>query len=183
MTETTNYDMNQQEPSKVKSALNFGAILGLVLLVINLSSYVFELVENKLFTFLTWGIIIGGIVYGIKKYRDGVLKGFISYGSALGYGVLISLFASIISSFASYLYLKFVDDSILLSLLEKAEIEMIEQGQPEQAIEIGMKVSEAIYSPMGMFLLGILATTFMGLIISLIAAAFLKNDPDSFENS
>ena len=61
---------------------------------------VFELVENKLFTFLTWGIIIGGIVYGIKKYRDGVLKGFISYGSALGYGVLISLFASIISSFA-----------------------------------------------------------------------------------
>ena len=67
--------------------------------------------------------------------------------------------------------------------IEKAEIEMIEQGQPEQAIEIGMKVSEAIYSPMGMFLLGILATTFMGLIISLIAAAFLKNDPDSFEKS
>jgi len=183
MSDTTNSNANEQQPSKMKSALNYGAIFGLVLLVVDLSSFILELLENEVFKYLSWGLIIGGVVFGIKKHRDNILNGFITYGGALGYGVLLSFFASIISSFVSYLYLKFIDDSILAILVERAEIEMIEQGQPDQALEMGMKIVEVIYSPMGMFVFGIFTTTLMGFIVSLIAAAFLKNDPDSFENA
>lgn len=183
MTETPNYDMNQQEPSKVKSALNFGAILGLILMILSLVTYIFEMYNNKLFGYLSWVVMIIGIVIGIKKYRDGALGGFISYGGALGFGVLVSLFASIIVSFVNYVYLGYVDASFIDFQLEQTEIQMIEQGQSEEAIEMAMSWTRKFVSPMGIFIMGILGTTFLGLIVSLIAAAFLKNDPDSFENS
>ena len=183
MTDTTNYDMNKEQPSKMKSALNFGAILGLILMVLSLVTYVFEMYENQAFGYLSWVVIIAGIVIGIRKYRDGVLGGFISYSNALGYGVLITLFASIIVSFANYVYLGFIDTSFIDYTLEQTEIQMIEQGQPEEAIEMAMAWTSKMVSPRGIFIMGILGTTFMGFIVSLIAAAFLKNDPDSFENA
>ena len=183
MTETANYDMNQQEPSKLKSALNFGAILGLVLMILSLITYVLEMYENKLFGYLSWVVMIAGIMIGIKKFRDGALGGYISYSNALGYGVLVSLFASIIASISSYVYLGFIDSSFIDFQLEQTEIQMIEQGQPEEAIEMAMTWTRKMVSPIGIFIMGIIGTTFLGLIISLIASAFLKKDPDSFENS
>lgn len=183
MTDSTSYNMNDEAPSKIKNALNFGALLGLVLMVINLINFVFELYDNQAFGYITWVIMIGGIIIGIKNYRDNTLNGFISYGSALGYGVLISLFAAIIASFASYVYLSFVDASFIEFTLEQTEITMIEQGQPEEAIEMAMSWTKKIMSPMGLFITGIFATTILGFVISLIASAFLKKDPDSFENA
>ncbi|MFT6167148.1 MAG: hypothetical protein ACJAV5_000431 [Vicingaceae bacterium] len=183
MTDTTNYDMNNEQPSKMKSALNFGAIMGLVFLAINFCSYLFELGNNKVFSFTTMALLAGAIGYGIKKYRDDQCGGFISYGQALGYGVLITLFCGIISSFGSYVYLSFIDDSFIQTTLEQTEIDMIEKGQSEEVIEMAMSMTRLVMSPIGIFFSGILATTFMGFIVSLIAAAFLKNDPDSFENA
>ena len=183
MTDATNYDMNNEQPSKMKSALNFGAILGLILMVLSLITYVFEMYENKAFGYLSWVVIIAGIVLGIRKYRDGALGGYISYGNALGYGVLVTLFAAIIVSFVNYVYLGFIDPSFIDFTLEQTEIQMIEQGQPEEAIEMAMSWTRKMVSPIGIFIMGIIGTTFMGFIVSLIAAAFLKNDPDSFENA
>lgn len=183
MSDAPNYDMNIEQPSKMKSALNFGAIVGLILMILSLVTYVFEMYDNKLFGYLSWVVLAAGIVIGIKKYRDGALNGFISYGNALGYGVLLAFFASIIASFASYIYLGFIDSSFLEFQLEQTEIQMIEQGQAEETIEMAMSWTRKVVSPIGFFIMGILGTTMLGLVISLIASAFLKNDPDSFENA
>jgi hypothetical protein len=184
MTDTMNNGGSDlQPPSKMKSAMNMGAILGLVLMILSLVTYIFEMYESKAFGYLSWVVLAIGIVLGTKKYRDEALGGFISYAGALGYGVLISLFASIIVSIANYIYLGYIDSSFIDFTLEQTEIQMIEQGQPDEAIEMGMSWTRAIVSPMGIFFMGIIGTTFLGLIISLITSAFLKNDPDSFENS
>ena len=183
MSDTTNSNANEQQPSKMKSALNYGAIMGLVFLVINFCSYLLELGNNKAFSYGTMALLAVAISYGIKKYRDEQCSGFLSYGGALGYGVLITLFSAIIASFGSYVYLSFIDDSFIQQALEQTEIGMIEQGQTEEVIEMAMSWTKKIMSPIGIFITGILATTLMGFIVSLIAAAFLKNDPDSFENA
>ncbi len=69
--------------------MNYGAMLGLVLVVISLLIYILELYENQWISIISTIALIAGIVMGIKKFRDQENGGFISYGSALGYGTLI----------------------------------------------------------------------------------------------
>ena len=183
MSETPSYEMNEESPSKLKHALNFGAVLGLILLGLTLVTYLLEMYENKIFGYINYLIIIGGIIFGIKKFRDEVKGGFISYSGALGYGVMIVLFASIITSFGNFIYLSYVDNTFIEVALENAEIQMIENGTPDEQVDMAMSMTKKMLSPIGIFIFGILGLTLFGLIVSLIAAAFLKKDPDSFENS
>lgn len=175
--------MEKQTPSKTKSALNFGAVLGFALMILSLLTYVFELYENQWFGSLTWVVLIIGIIMGVKKYRDENLGGYISYGQALGYGVLLTFFASIIVAFINFIYLGYVDDGFITYSLEKSETEMYEAGTPDEAIEQAMGFTRKIMSPGVLSIIGIFMTTFIGFIISLIAAAFLKKEADPFEES
>lgn len=173
--------METNSPSKVKSALNFGALIGLVLAIFSLITYVFEMYEAQWFGYLSWVALIIGIIVGTKKYRDEQLGGFISYGQSLGYGVLLAFFAAIVSSFVSYIYLGFIDDSFLTFSLEKAEMGMYEGGTPDEQIETAMSYTRKIMTPGVTAIFGLLATTFLGFIISLISSAFIKREADNFD--
>ena len=173
----------ENKPSKLKSALNYGAMFGLALVVLNLLTFVLEMYDSTLMTIIGSLVGIGGLVYGIKKYRDDVCDGVISYGSALGYGVLIALFAGVIVAVGNYAYWGFVDDGFLLFKLEEQENLYYESGMPEEQIEMSMVWAEKMLTPGMASFLGIISQVFFAFIISLIAAAFLKKDPDSFDQT
>jgi len=168
-------------PSKIKSALNSGAMVGMGLMLLALITYVFEIYEQQWFGYLSWLVLVGGIVVGTKKYRDESLGGYISYGSALGYGVLLSLFAAIVAGFVNYIYLSFIDDSFLLFLAETTELEMYEKGMSDEEIEMAMGYSKMLMSATGIAFMGIFSTTILGFIFSLVTSAFLKKESDLFE--
>lgn len=175
--------MEKQTPSRTKSALNFGAVLGFALMILALLTYVFELYENQWFGSLTWIVLIIGIITGVKKYRDENMGGYITFGQALGYGVLLAFFASIIVAFINFIYLGYVDDGFITYTLENAETEMYNAGTPDDQIESALSITRKIMSPGVLSVIGIFTTTFLGFIISLIAAAFLKKEADPFEES
>jgi len=158
-------------------------MFGLAILVINLLIYVLEMYDSTLMTIVSSVVGIGGLVYGIKKYRDEVCGGTISYGSALGYGVMIALFASIIVAVGNYAYWGFVDDGFLQFKLEEQENEFYESGLPDDQIEMSMNMTAKFLTPGMASIFGIIGQVIFGFILSLIAAAFLKKDPDSFDQT
>lgn len=173
--------MENGSPSKLKSALNFGAVIGLCLVIITILTYLFELYEAKWIQLLNYAILIGGIAKGIKDYRDKQLGGNISYGSALGYGALLALSASVVVSFVNYIYLKFIDDGLIMYSLEAAEMAMYDAGMEDEQIEMAMQMQSKMFSPGGIAIIGVFATTIFGFIISLIASIFLKKEANPFE--
>lgn len=176
--------MENKEPSKLKSALNQGAIVGLILMVISLIIYVFELYDaNQYLSWVSMAILVAGIAMGIKSYRDKQGGGFISYGSAVGYGTMVALFAGIISSFVTYIYLGYIDDGFVQHQLMVQEDEMYERGMPEEQIEMAMTWTKKFMAPGALAVMGVIMNTLIGLIISLIAAAFLKKEPENFEDT
>ena len=175
--------MEQQKISPAKSALNFGTVLGLILMIISLIIYVFELYDAKWLSYLNYLVLILGIVLGIKRHRDLEKGGHITYGGALGYGTLVSLFAGIILAFVSYIYLAYVDDGLLKYTLEQQELQMYEQGLSDAQIEQTMSYSSSFATPGVVAIFGVLGNTFIGFIISLIAAAFLKKEPEHFDDT
>lgn len=174
--------MNSQ-PSKLKSALNFGALLGLVLMILTLVTFVLEMYEAKWLNYLSWAILIGGIAYGIKQFRDKENGGFISYGSALGYGTLVALFAGVITSFAMYAYLQFVDDGMVHFIRETQENALYEAGSlSDEQIEMQLSYMQKFTSPGWIAIWGVAGNAFMGFIVSLIVSIFLKKESDNIES-
>lgn len=176
--------MEEKRPSKFKSALNFGAILGLILMAISLIIYVFNIYESTdSISWISIVVLIAGIVIGIKKYRDQENGGYITYGSALGYGTLIALFAGIITAFFTYIYLGFIDDSFIQFKLMEAEDQMYASGTPDEQIEMALEWTKKFMRPGFLAISGVFMNAFLGFIISLIAAAFLKKEPENFDQA
>lgn len=177
-----NFEENPR-PSKVKSALNYGAVLGLILTVISLLTYILEMYASSWVGWIGNIILVLGVVWGIKRYRDEELGGFISYGQGVGYGTLIGLFAGIIISFVTYLYLGFVDDGMIQFILSEQERTLYEKGMSTEQTEMMMKTTKMMTSPGAIAIFGIFGQVFFAFITSLVAMAFLKKESDSTENS
>lgn len=172
--------MIRSDLSLSKNALNFGALTGLVIAVIQLASY---LTGNSTSQIVTWTLYIVqllAISWSVRKYRD-LTGGFISYGQSLGFGVLLSLGASLVTAFANYLYIKFLDPEFLAAILEQMEIAMYETGYDDKTAESMMELYRTILTP-GMFAIGVVFNfTFLGFIASLVISFFVRRNKPFFE--
>ena len=171
--------MEDFKSSMMKHAMTYGAIIGLSLVVYSVLLYIAGLTFNTTLEFFEYVILLFGIYFGTKVYRDKSLGGFISYGNALGLGVLITVFVGIITVFFSFIMMRYVDpglvDKYMLIAEEKLEkSRFVPADQIDPALERTRKAITAIWS----IPVGVLTFAFFGFIISLITSAFVRKDPN-----
>jgi hypothetical protein len=171
--------MEENKPGLLKHVMTYGAIIGLILVVYNVLLYITGLTFNKGLGLVQYAVLIAGLYMGTKVYRDNVLGGFISYGHALGSGVLIALFVGIISVFFQYILLRFIDPG----LVDKYMVILQEQFEnsrfiPEDQVDLALEKSKESMTALWSIPVGVLTFTFFGFIISLITSAIVKRDPN-----
>mgnify|MGYP001572411810 FL=1 len=106
--------MESKSNPMYKSAMTSGLIVGIALVVFSLLIYIMGVVKPPFWvSLLQYVIIIGGIIYGTKKFRDDDLGGEISYSKALGFGILICVFASIIMGVYMILLMTVIDPEFM----------------------------------------------------------------------
>ena len=120
--------------------------------------------------------MIGGIIWGMISYRDNVIEGNLSYSNGLGFGVMTSLIMSLIVAAFTFVYLEYINPEFISNLLEMTEEKMIDQGRDDVTIETALKWQAKFMSVPIMAAFSVLGNFFLGFIISLIAAAFIKNN-------
>lgn len=177
----------QTTPNLMKTTMTSGAILGAALVIFTLILYMTGLTFSKGISYLSFLLLIGGIVLGIKNYKDQD-QGFISYGRALGVGMLTTLFASIIVALFTYILYTLIDPSLVEKGMEMARAQMAAKGNlTDEQMEMAMNISKKFMSPGVLAFMTILSYAFFGLIFSLIIAAFMKKDksifPDALDNN
>ena len=173
----------ENNPNLMKSTMTSGAILGTALVIFSLILYMAGLIFSKGLSYFSWLILIGGIVWGIKSYKD-QQQGFISYGRALGVGMLTVLFASIIAALFNYILYAYIDPSLVEKSIEMARNQMVEKGTlSDEQIELGLSMTKKLMQPGFMALMTVFGSGFMGLIFSLIIAAFMKNEKSVFSGA
>ncbi len=170
--------MEENKPTQMKVAMNYGAILGLALVALGILFYLTG--WNRSMTsglqWINYLVQILLIVMGIKYYRDSVQGGFISYGRALGTGTLISLFAAIIISVYMYIYITYMDPTFMEFIASQQEEQLYAQGFSDEQVERSMEMARNFTSPNMMLIMAFLGTTFIGFIMSLIISIFLKKE-------
>ena len=76
--------MNNQ-PSTARTALKWGLITGIALIVYSTILYTFSQTTNSALSLIIYGILIIGLVMGMREYRL-ANDGYMSYGEGMGLG-------------------------------------------------------------------------------------------------
>lgn len=159
--------------------MKYGLITGLVIVIFNLALYMTGLFTNDKLNWIIYFIIAVMIFLAHKAFKEGG-DGFMSIGQGLGIGMFLVLIGGIISSVFSYVYIKFVDDTIIEQIVEVTRVKMEEKGMDDDKIEQAMSMTEKFMTPEMMMVFGILGMLFIGFIISLIVSLFTKkNNPEA----
>jgi hypothetical protein len=164
--------------------MNYGAYSGLAMIVIFLAMHYAGVNNtNSSIQWLSYIPLAVLIFLGSRNLRDNVGGGFISYGKALGSGVLISFFCGILVGFFMYVFMKVIDtdQKLLSTMLEQNEQAMLKQNLSEEQIEQSMEIAQKFMTPGVISVMSVFGYTLIGLPISLVAAFFIKREDKSFD--
>jgi hypothetical protein len=169
--------MEQKTASIWKSSISYGVYVGILLILLSVVYYVTGNTFSKSAQWVSYAIMIGGVVWAQLGYRK-AFGGTLTYGQAVGVGVLTMLFASIISGIYTYLLYDVIDPSLQEQMRLFTEEQIVKQGKvPEEQMDMAIEMASRFQKPWIMAISGILGGTFIGLIISLITAIFTKKNP------
>lgn len=172
--------MKTQTPSVKKIALNYGVLLALLTIVLQVISYVMNAHIDRPWwlSLLQLFISVGMIIYGIKAYKT-ENSGFLTLSQALKVGLAISLVAGLISVVFNYFFMNYIDPDFIQKSLDFSREQMIEKfpEMPQEQIDSSMEISAKFMSPWIMSAIAILSTLFFGFIISLVVGLIMKRNP------
>lgn len=159
-------------------SMNYGAILGLFLIVIALTVWLLGIDEQQsvIPSILNNMVIIGFLVYVITIYRDNYNGGFISYSKSLKLGTSVAFFSSVIMAFYSLVYIMYLEPDMLNKVLKTTE-QAVLQTNPEiseEELELALSMTSKLFQPHWLMIMGVLSGTFMGFFFSSIISFFVK---------
>lgn len=163
--------------------MNYGAVLGLVMVALALLMYTFGIDEKESLipSLLNNGVTIAFITYAIIQYKNIYQDGYISYGESLKLGTTVAFFSSIILAFYTFLFITYINPDALSEVIKMAEQAMLE-ANPEisdEELDLALSITAKLMQPHWMMIMGMLGGTFMGFVYSAIVSIFVKNpDPN-----
>jgi putative flippase GtrA len=169
----------QEQPnvSPFATALRYGIIGGVVSIILFLFLYLIDSYQSRAISFtMTIALLITFILLSQKSHRDIDLKGFMSYGRAIGVGMLTVLFMGLLNAVFSVVFLEFIDSSMVEDAIRKAEDDMIDRDMSSEQIEQSLKIAKFLSHPIFIFFGSLLREGVLGLIVALITGAITKRD-------
>ncbi|MGZ2371076.1 DUF4199 domain-containing protein [Ancylomarina sp. YFZ004] len=176
--------MQAQSNPLLRHSFLFGALVGGILILTSLMFYFrgVPISVNPQITSINYFLIMTGIYFGLRIYRNDVLNGIISYGRALGAGVLIIGFAGAFYALYMYILVKYFDAAILQEFMGIMEKSFIEAKYSDDQVELLMSFYEKI-TP-GVFAFGQWFSKLgAGFFFSLILAFFFSRNYGTLKNN
>ena len=176
--------------SQRKFLMNYGAILGLLLVlvaVLQRAMGIIDLENPTLVLTVNTFLIAAVLLFSIQKYRDLINNGFISYSQSVKVGVSITVFSSIIFGFWKIVLINYIDTDYSTLAIQKQQQMILEldNTMPGFIDNIDQKLDDiennlsSQYRPHTIMINEIISKAIGGLILSLIIAFFTtKKNPE-----
>jgi hypothetical protein len=165
----------------LKTVLKFGLYGGITILLLFNISYLFltnsSFAVQEVIGYLSMFIALVFVFFGIRSYRDKQNNQLITFGRALGLGLLITLVPSLMfgifdAVYVTFIYPEFYDEYFAVTV---EQLSKTFSGE-----ELATKIAEAkqmmelAKNPLFTFTLMFLTVFILGFIISLISAIILR---------
>jgi hypothetical protein len=166
----------ESQQSVWKANLNSGIILGLAGVIYTIVFYSLDLLFEPYRGYIWMPVVLVALFLLMRQFRDNHRNGFVTYGQALGAGVVISLYYAIIMGLMIYVLYGLIDDGLVAKQIAFTENTMAERGMPDETIEMAMQFNRKLMTPVILSLLQVLNSFIGGTIASLIIALFVKKE-------
>ncbi|MBN2638642.1 MAG: DUF4199 domain-containing protein [Bacteroidales bacterium] len=159
-------------------ALKYGLLTGLAMIVFSLILYLAGVNYKSLWNLINYLILIVGIYWGMDSIRKEILGNVMSYGKAFVTGLWIVLFAILLSSIFSYIFLSYIDPSILTNALSDAQDKILAANPniSDADLDKAMNMAKKFTTPAFSAITGFIWNVIVGTIFSLIIAIFAKRE-------
>lgn len=170
--------MEAQKPTVGKFAMNYGVILGVVMILIGVISYVTGLaLEGKQWPqwlyYIIFPIVIFYAISQFKKQNANVL----SLGQAIKIGLVIAAISAVVYIIYGLIFNYIIDPEFMGQVKEVVRDKMLEAPNATQEIvDQQMKMVEMFMNPIVGSALWIGLSLFFGLIYSLIGGLVMKKE-------
>jgi hypothetical protein len=168
--------------TKVTSHIIKGLILSIISIAFSIIVYVFNLYEMQSISYINYGLLIVGLIYGAILFSD-ENKNQVTFGNVFAHGFKTTAVVIVITVLYTVIAFKFLFPDMLDKVLEMSRKQMLKNPKmTDEMIEQAMTMTKKYFLP---FAIGgtIIATGFLGLIGSLIGAAVAKKSTNPFENA
>jgi hypothetical protein len=166
----------EQKTNVWKANLTNGLILAMIGIVYTLVMYFLDLTMNKAQGYIFLLILFVSLFFLVKSYRDNFQHGYMTYGQAVGAGVVIFLYYAILTAVFTYILYAIIDPGLIDKQLAAAEELMAKKGLPQEAMDAGLKIQKKMMKPEIMAPISIFGNMLYGVIMSLIIAIFVKKE-------
>lgn len=155
-------------PNTVKSGILLGVLVEIWTAVIILARWHVDPVMMNLF-FLVIPLQIAILVMALRKEAPNA-----GYGKQVLNGLVVSLVAAAIVFAGSYLLTTTVFPNYFAEVKAAGEALLAKAGRTPEQVAADMAKNAAMYEPLANSVTGAIGTTVTGLVVSLVAAAFLR---------
>jgi H+/Cl- antiporter ClcA len=159
-----------------------GAIIASIGILISIIVHVFNLYESQWINWVTYVLIIGGLVYGAIMFSNQNNHN-VTFGNVFAHSFKTTAVVIVIQTLYTLLAIKVLFPEMLDKVLEISRKKMEENPKmTDELIEQAMTMTRKYFVP---FAIGgsIIGTAFIGLIGSLLGAAFAKKNANPFNES
>jgi hypothetical protein len=160
--------------------LKYGIYLALVSIIYTLILQILGLAANRWLGYVGFIFIIVALVLAHKDFKRS--NEFMSFGQGLGISMIIVTISSVLGSIFTYIYIKFVDNSMLDVIREQSIAQMEKRGLSDTQIDQALEMQAKFTTPEWILIFGILAGIFFGFIIALIVTAITKKSNPALES-
>jgi hypothetical protein len=170
--------MEVQKPAVGKFAINYGVILGVVMIALNVVSYVTgQALEGAQWPQTIYYIIFPIIIfYAISVFKKSNANE-LSLGTAIKLGVVIGVISALVYVVYGILFNYVIDPEFMGQLMEVTKDTMIEQNpdMPQAQLDQSMKFMEMMFNPFIGSAFWIAMSALFGLIWSLIGGLVMRS--------
>ena len=170
--------MENQKLSTGKFAMNYGLILGVVMVLIGVITYVTGMALKGVQwpTYLYYIIFPIVIIYAIGQYKKHNAN-LLSLGEAIKIGVVIAAISAIVYIVYGLIFNYIIDPEFMGQMADVVRDKMLEDGNlTEEMVDQQMEFVEMFMNPLVGSAFWIAASMIFGLIYSLIGGLVMKKE-------
>ena len=174
---------NQTYPAW-KHAFMYGVYIGVVLIILSLIIYVLNLFIEKWPGYISYAVLLGGIIISTIVYRNKYLKGFISYSKSFSVGFQVGLITTIIFGIFTFIYMTFLGEEYRSLKMIKAEEKILEFKPDISDYELAksLEIPKFLYGPLGSTIKVLFLYILFSTLFTLIGSIFVKKEHDKNNN-
>ena len=168
--------MEEKKPSAGKSALYYGLLLAVALIIVHLVLYIADFHKSTGGIVISMLVLVAGIVVASLDYRNKKLGGYITYGKAVKIGFLTVLFASFIVAIYTFVYHSNINPGEIQQAKIEAAQNIYDMELEHEQEEEFLKWVDLMNTPVVYAVAVIVMYALVGIVVALITSIFIKKE-------